>query len=487
MKRLHAPLAPLLLSVACQPATPVAPVVPDAATRPARGGPPYSSVRVDGIPHVKQKPDFCGEACAEMVLHKLGHDEYDQDAVFDLTGVNPLQARGAYTPELKRALEAIGFEPGPVFHRVEARAAEEQLEARFAELHADLLLGLPSIVCTHYDESPDTTEHFRLVLGYDGETDEVIFHEPAVARGGQMRMSRPRLLRLWPLKYDREVWTVIRFRMAVEAVAPYERPHGFTPADFAQHCMALKPRLESGKFNMLIEPPFVVIGDLPRRELAVFAEHTVRASVRALKHGYFGRDPDEILDIWLFRNDASYRRHTRALFGDDPGTPFGYYSEEHKALIMNIDTGGGTLIHEIVHPFVAANFPDCPAWFNEGLGSLYEQSSIRGTSIRGLTNWRLQGLQAAIGSGVVPSFEQLTSLSEAQFYGEDQGTNYAQSRYLCYYLQEQGKLRQFYREFLARRAEDPTGYATLQRVLGVKDIKAFRKTWEEYVLGLSFP
>ena len=40
--------------------------------------------------------------------------------------------------------------------------------------------------------------------------------------------------------------------------------------------------------------------------------------------------------------------------------------------IMNIATGGGTLVHEIVHPYVEANFPGCPAWFNEGLGSLYE-------------------------------------------------------------------------------------------------------------------
>jgi len=28
------------------------------------------------------------------------------------------------------------------------------------------------------------------------------------------------------------------------------------------------------------------------------------------------------------------------------------------------------LVHEIVHPFMRANFPECPAWFNEGLASL---------------------------------------------------------------------------------------------------------------------
>ena len=48
---------------------------------------------------------------------------------------------------------------------------------------------------------------------------------------------------------------------------------------------------------------------------------------------------------------------------------------------MNISTGGGTLVHEIVHPFIQSNFPNCPSWFNEGLGSLYEQCRERNGKI----------------------------------------------------------------------------------------------------------
>ena len=40
---------------------------------------------------------------------------------------------------------------------------------------------------------------------------------------------------------------------------------------------------------------------------------------------------------------------------------------------MNIGPGPGTLSHELVHPYMEANFPNVPAWFNEGLASLYEQ------------------------------------------------------------------------------------------------------------------
>ena len=34
--------------------------------------PKYSSVQIDAVPHIRQKPDFCGEACAAMFLRKLG-------------------------------------------------------------------------------------------------------------------------------------------------------------------------------------------------------------------------------------------------------------------------------------------------------------------------------------------------------------------------------------------------------------------------------
>jgi hypothetical protein len=154
---------------------------------------------------------------------------------------------------------------------------------------------------------------------------------------------------------------------------------------------------------------------------------------------------------------------------------------------MNIATGTGTLVHEIVHPFVRANFPKCPAWFNEGLGSLYEQCGEREGHIVGYTNWRLAGLQRAIKLNAVPSFKELTGTTDYGFYGEDKGTNYAQARYLCYYLQEKGKLTKFYRDFVANQKDDPTGYMTLAKTLGEKDMADFQRKWEEFVTRLTFP
>jgi hypothetical protein len=226
---------------------------------------------------------------------------------------------------------------------------------------------------------------------------------------------------------------------------------------------------------------------LVERSMGDLAAGTVRWTVTLLKRNFFSRDPSRILEIWLLEDDSSYRQATVDLLGRQPTTPFGYFDDRRGVLVVNIATGGGTLVHEIVHPFIDANFEHCPAWFNEGLGSLYEQSAEREGQIVGRVNWRLEGLQRAIRQGGLPSFGHLMHTTSTAFYEQDRGTNYAQARYLLYYLQEKGLLIRYYREFLARRAQDPSGFRTLVSVLGNPDMADFQRDWQNYVLGLGFP
>ena len=61
-------------------------------------------------------------------------------------------------------------------------------------------------------------------------------------------------------------------------------------------------------------------------------------AVDRLKMDYFNRDPNFIVDIWLFKNKESYEKHTVQLFGSKPHTPFGllffapsFVGDEHFA------------------------------------------------------------------------------------------------------------------------------------------------------------
>ncbi|MCH5372417.1 MAG: hypothetical protein JJ992_00445, partial [Planctomycetes bacterium] len=348
------------------------------------------------------------------------------------------------------------------------------------------------------------------------------------------RTMSPMLLKLWPLKYDEKRWTVIRLRLEPGTIRNLHSTDRFTEADYAQQVIRAKRKMpEDSSFSIAIEKPFVVIGDAEPAEVRRWAQGTIRWAVNRLKASYFAKDPDSILDIWLFKDKESYNKHVLEIFGDAPHTPFGYYSQRDKALIMNIDTGGGTLVHEIVHPFMASNFPECPAWFNEGLASLYEQCGDNRGRIWGYTNWRLAGLQECIqpppeevdeGEGAreasraeggrdaeadsdgttaaakpkppapprpeLPSFESLCKTTTYQFYAQDPGTNYAQARYLCYYLQQRGLLAKYYQQFRENVDEDPGGYETLKAVLGIEDeagMQKFAETWKEWVMTLRYP
>ena len=281
------------------------------------------------------------------------------------------------------------------------------------------------------------------------------------------------------------------------AAPPQLTPH--SRYEYARKMASVKRRIKTtlvedqsdspreSDFTVCVEEPFVVAGDVTPKQMERWSRGTIRWAVSKMKSKYFHKNPEQVLEVWLFNGKESYQRNVTRLFGRKPTTPYGYYSPRHGALVMNIRTGGGTLVHEILHPFMESNFPACPSWFNEGLASLYEQSGERNGEIWGKTNWRLAGLQRAIANRGLPTFEDLCKTTTSEFYDDAAGVHYAQARYLCYYLQEQGKLATYYREFRNSAARDPSGYGTLVKVLGEDDMARFQSQWQQYVMKLRFP
>jgi hypothetical protein len=252
--------------------------------------------------------------------------------------------------------------------------------------------------------------------------------------------------------------------------------------ELAARRAALETRLRGQGFTVLVEPPFVVVGDESPATVKHHATGILRWSIHLLEAEYFKARPNKLIEIWLFRNKASYMKGAKKFFGDDPDTPYGYYSSEHDAMVMNIGPGAGTLVHEVVHPYVEANFPAAPAWFNEGLASLYERPSEKKGHIWGLPNWRLPGLKKEIADKTLPAMTRLLGTSSDEFYSAEFDA-YAYARYLLLYLQEQGKLTEFYRTFAADKT-DPTGQAALEAVLG-EQLASFEPRWRKWAAALQ--
>jgi hypothetical protein len=133
---------------------------------------------------------------------------------------------------------------------------------------------------------------------------------------------------------------------------------------------------------------------------------------------------------------------------------------------MNISTGTGTLVHEMTHALVRYDFPEIPSWFNEGLGSLYERCSLNDGEIIGYVNWRLPELQDAVKDKFYTSLGKLLKTNYDEFYGTNSSLNYAQARYLCQFLQDNGLLKKFFKLFRDTFNEDNTGKAQIEKVYG---------------------
>ncbi len=245
-------------------------------------------------------------------------------------------------------------------------------------------------------------------------------------------------------------------------------------------------RMLGADFTARVASPFVVCGDISEASMDRIVTHTVGDYSKALCADFFDKtQPSHVIRILLFKDDESYRRNAIDLFGYDPRTPYGYYDSKIKTLVMNISTGGGTLVHEMVHAFKNYDFPGAPAWFDEGLASLFEQCTLRDGRITGLVNWRLRVFDDEFRKGNAISLADLIGLADSEFRGAGSSLHYAEARYFCMFLQERGLLRKFYREFRDRFPEDGTGGKFVAELFG-KPVGEVEKEWLDWVGTLKW-
>lgn len=238
--------------------------------------------------------------------------------------------------------------------------------------------------------------------------------------------------------------------------------------------------------QVLVRTPFVLGGDYGREELEGLYEETIAPAVRAMRQSYFDAEPDEPVTVLVFRSEASYNRHCELLFQERGISIYGYYKPKLRTLVLNLGTGHGTLLHELTHALADFDFPQMPAWINEGLASLHEQSRFRagpaGPWIEGLVNWRLAGLQEVARAGQLGSLAEM--FENPDFRGRREGTNYAQARYFCLYLQQRGLLARFYRSFRDQYADDPRGLRALAELLPGTPLAELDQDFQQWVLNL---
>jgi hypothetical protein len=238
---------------------------------------------------------------------------------------------------------------------------------------------------------------------------------------------------------------------------------------------------------------FVLVGPRPGR----FFDASVKLAHDALQayfHGRFARPPARAVTVFVFPKEAPYRTFCRQHLAasrwggaEHCDTALGFYAGVSREIFANLEPGLTTLTHELVHPIVESDFPEAPAWLNEGLGALYEMPVFpRAGEVHGGKNWRLPGLRATLAATRTHDATQLGALfamSSDDFRTGNVNLHYAVARYLCQWLDAREQLWPFYRAWRDGFLDDPTGETTFARVTGGTPADA-QAAWEAWVRGL---
>lgn len=265
-----------------------------------------------------------------------------------------------------------------------------------------------------------------------------------------------------------------------DAGAPYD-----VEADRARRLRAAEEDLGTHAAATKVTPPFVLAG--PTRAAIAGSEAFIEAVLGAYRNERFGTSPQRAISIYVFPAAAAYHAYCRRVYGgSECMSRFGFYEPDERKIIMQ-GGAGGTLSHELAHPFFEADFPTGPTWLNEGIASVFEQPILHPKGqIHGGKNWRLPRLLQALGSAKERDearLEALFGMPDATFRNDQESLHYAVARYACQWLDERGFLWPFYRAYRDGITEDPTGEAAFTRVVGQKPADATR-AWHRWLRAL---
>jgi len=235
-------------------------------------------------------------------------------------------------------------------------------------------------------------------------------------------------------------------------------------------------------FSSICRPPYVLAGDLTTTELDTIYRDTIVPTARALSLMYFDHEPDEPICVLLLGSEESYRQTAKRIDGRSVADYHGYYIRTDRRVMINASTGAGTLAHELTHALAHFDFPNMPEWFDEGLASLYEESdfTVDNLQLVGLSNWRLNYLIQALHQKRLGSLESL--LAARRIRSDQQALDYAQSRFLCLYLQQRDMLPLYYRKLRANSATDPSGMQTLREAFSVATLDDVDRHFRNWVI-----
>jgi Putative peptidoglycan binding domain len=161
---------------------------------------------------------------------------------------------------------------------------------------------------------------------------------------------------------------------------------------------ALRRALGGMSVRMAAKDLFLIAGLQDDTLPETHYERGIKDFYNYFKSQYFERPPERQVVVVLSSAPYPLVEATRRLYpevGIPVYAPFlGYYNPSDNLIMATGGSAGyGTLLHEMIHALIKADFPNVPPWLNEGLASLYERTQWSAARLNALPNWRMDQMR----------------------------------------------------------------------------------------------
>jgi hypothetical protein len=145
------------------------------------------------------------------------------------------------------------------------------------------------------------------------------------------------------------------------------------------------------------------------------------------------------------------------------------------------------MIHEFTHALHHGDQhgrgQEHPIWLTEGFGTLYENSDLEDGRAIPRHNHRLNYILSRVRVNRQMPWAKFMAQKQPDFLRWP-NYNYAQTRYMMFYLYEQGKLGSWYQNYVTGYASDTNGVTAWERTFG-KPLGEVEKDWCEWLQTLT--
>lgn len=224
---------------------------------------------------------------------------------------------------------------------------------------------------------------------------------------------------------------------------------------------------------------FVIFSDMDDALTYKLIDNDIRNTIDAMSNNYVNKLPGKLTPIYLFQEYDDYKEFVLQNYDipENDISPYGFFKISKNVIVIRYVSWKGSIFHEVTHRFIKADFPDAPSWFDEGFASLNEKAIFKNGNLIAEFSLRIIPLRRSMEDKTYTGLKHLMETNDEELYGKRTSFYYGQSRYLLMYLQEEGLLNKFYREFRDTYETDDTGITQLTSITG----KTMPELEEEYL------